>query len=81
MAMSDDLTTRCLAEVERAMADYHTNDCGLPADVLLPPGPCDCNPKARLASRLARMLEVALRYGGLGWENGLQEVIKAREVR
>lgn len=77
----DDLNIRCRIEVERAMNEtLHIKPCEYtgriyssnPADNI-----CICDWRTRLLYRLAGMLEAALRYGGLGWENGLQEVIKA----
>lgn len=53
--MTDDLTARCLAEVERAMAQQHDAGCPAAYSAWAPPGKCTC-----LAARLARMMAAGM---------------------
>ena len=91
--MPDDLPTRCLAEVERAMADekhsrgcFVVRDCGGAIDLN-----CSCDRDQRLASRLARMLAAGMDEL-VGWapmsqpgkdhaiDRALRAVARAREA-
>lgn len=52
-----DFAARVQAALEKVS---HADDCGLPADVLLDRGPCDCDRLTRQAARVAWAIERAV---------------------
>lgn len=77
----EDLTTRCLAEVERVMADEpHTWTCG--SHPRFDDSSCDCDRETRIAARLARMLAAAtLNAAHIGWDScGLNQSLTMDKV-